>query len=425
MVRNCPEAAPVSYVQRGGGTAFYNIPDVTPAVDFRLQSRPSKLGAFAREIDTKEVVLGDDNLPLPLHYALAQTYVEKEVFEVDKKSIKKPTQVGCLWSLTSTVKGQQLLTVWDTGAAVAVVPRSTIVQTGTEWVQKSDIDFVMADGARHTPLGYAPQFVFRIGDLYFVLKVYVVESANYQLLLGNSFMYDVGAGLFPKWQRVILTSPVKLELQATLDPIRRDTCAPLQNEAVAASVVVHRLNSSASYNPRVAEIRGSRIEEVQDEDIVELENPVVVTYIGGAGTCVTSGLTPASTREQILTVASKMARASTPKRNATPVLYATVAPGFTPAPAPEQLATPMLHINAASSAYRLGVKDLVGEVENKIVDVDRSVPVLTREFVGSCIEFGPDVPPAMREAVCQDIIDYSHAFSWNAFDLGCISDVPH
>ena len=35
------------------------------------------------------------------------------------------------------------------------------------------------------------------------------------------------------------------------------------------------------------------------------------------------------------------------------------------------------------------------------------------------------VPPVVPDAVCQDIIDYSHAFSWNAFDLGCITDVPH
>ena len=57
-------------------------------------------------------------------------------------------------------------------------------------------------------------------------------------------------------------------------------------------------------------------------------------------------------------------------------------------------------------------------------EVDRSLPVLTQEFVESQIEFG-DVPPDVRAAVCGDIIEYSHAFSWNAFDLGCISDVPH
>ena len=111
------------------------------------------------------------------------------------------------------------------------------MQMGTDWVQQSDVDFVMADRERHTPLGYAPRFVFRTGDLYFVLKVYVVTHANYQLLLGTSFIYDVGAAILPKWQKVIITTPVKLELQALIDPIDQDTCAPLHDEAVEARVV--------------------------------------------------------------------------------------------------------------------------------------------------------------------------------------------
>ena len=57
--------------------------------------------------------------------------------------------------------------------------------------------------------------------------------------------------------------------------------------------------------------------------------------------------------------------------------------------------------------------------------IDRSLPVLTREFVASAIEFATAVPSEVHTAVCQDIIEYSQAFSWNAFDLGCIMDVPH
>lgn len=263
--------------------------------------------------------------------------------------------------------------MWDTGAAVAVVPKSTILYTGTAWIQEPDIEFVMADGARHTPLGFAPKFVFRIGDLYFVLKVYVVEGANYQLLLGNSFIYDVGAALFPRWQKVVLSIPVKLEIQASLEPIRRDTCAPLTDEAAEAQVVVHRLDSSTSVDsvkPSLTEIHGPKIEVVQDDNIVESRDPVTVTYVGVVA-----------------------------------------------APAP-----PILHISsAASHAYRLGMKNLVKEVESMIVDVvDHSLPVLTCEFVESSIEFAPLVLLNVRAVVCQDIIEYSHAFSWNAFDLGCI-----
>ena len=124
---------------------------------------------------------------------------------------------------------------------------------------------------------------------------------------------------------------------------------------------------------------------VQDDEIVELAAPVTVTYVG------------------VFSPATTEARSA-------PML---------------QLSSVASH--AGASAYHLGMKDLVSEVENQVVGdtpLDRTLPTFTREFVASCIEFG-DVPSAIREAVCQDIIDFSHAFSWNAFDLGCITDVPH
>ena len=57
---------------------------------------------------------------------------------------------------------------------------------------------MLADGQRQLLLGHMPKFVFRIGDIYFVLKVYVVEGAIYQLLLVTNFISDTGAALFPR-----------------------------------------------------------------------------------------------------------------------------------------------------------------------------------------------------------------------------------
>lgn len=61
-------------------------------------------------------MLGEDGAPisLPFHYDLTQTYVENEVFEVAKVP---PRELSVFWSISSTVAGQQLLTVWDTGVA--------------------------------------------------------------------------------------------------------------------------------------------------------------------------------------------------------------------------------------------------------------------------------------------------------------------
>ena len=114
MARNCPTASvPVSFVHSGGRIVpFYTIPLVAPATDFRPPARPSHpVGGILHEFDMKDIILGDDYMPLLLQFAMTQSYREKEVFEVDRYSGDKLAQIGCLRSLSSTMKGQQLLTV--------------------------------------------------------------------------------------------------------------------------------------------------------------------------------------------------------------------------------------------------------------------------------------------------------------------------
>ena len=287
--------------------------------------------------------------------------------------------------MSSTID-EQLLTVWDTGAVVAVVPKSTIEQTGTDWVRTSDIDLVFADGQRHSSLGYAPKFVFRIGDIYFVLKVYMVEGANYQLLLVTSFIYDTGAALFPRWETVKLTIPIKLEIHAVTDPIDRRSCPPLKDETVAARVVAGKLKALRAKS--LASESGkddSGIEVVELDDPEEVENPAMVVFMWQAP------------KKKPMVASVNMVES-----------------------------VPVLTINeAVGTTYRLGTKDLVSEVEEVQLEADLSRPVLTPAFVESIIEFGETVPKELRDAVCGDIVDYSHVFSWNAFDLGCIKDVPY
>lgn len=370
MIKDCPQT-PVNTVTTAAGattpstpaSTLYAIPQILPGLHFTERTVPF--------VDSKEVVLDDDGLavPLPLHFALTQNYAVRDVFEVDRPSSSvRPS--GCLWSLSSTVVGQQLLTIWDTGAVVAVVPESTIVQTGTSWVRSSDVEFVMADGIRHAPLGHAPRFVFRIASLYFVLKVYVVASANYQLLLGTSFMHECAAALFPSWQTVMLTRPIRLSIRASTDAIDGGSCPPLQNEADEAVIEIHRLETEV-FRPQQLPVPVPP--SVTQDGVVEMRDPLVL-FINDA-----------------------------------------LAPPF----------TPVLTMNATvGTTYRLGIKDLVSEVESEQPE-RLNKPVLTSAFVASNIEFAADVPDIVRGAVCQDIIDYSHVFSWNAFDLGCIADVPH
>lgn len=75
----------------------------------------------------------------------------------------------------------------------------------------------MAGGARHSPLGHVPKFVFRTGNLY------CVYSRGFELpaIAGNELHGNVGATLFLQWEKVILTAPVRLATRAVTDAITR------------------------------------------------------------------------------------------------------------------------------------------------------------------------------------------------------------
>ena len=98
--------------------------------------------------------------------------------------------------MSETPKGQQLLTIWDTGAVVCVAPKSSMVQTNTKWIQGINIKFVMADRIKRSPVGVAEWFVFRINNKYFAVRFHIIDSANYQLLLGTELLVATSIGLF-------------------------------------------------------------------------------------------------------------------------------------------------------------------------------------------------------------------------------------
>ncbi|KAI5789054.1 hypothetical protein EDC01DRAFT_631103 [Geopyxis carbonaria] len=116
---------------------------------------------------------------------------------------------GPLWSVCTTMRNQDLLTIFDTGAVKAAIPRSTVTGTSTPWSTETPhpISFVKSDGSRYKPAGFCPSFKFRFGTSTYDIEAYVVDNAPFQLLLGTEFLWATGAGLFPRWNRVILTAP--------------------------------------------------------------------------------------------------------------------------------------------------------------------------------------------------------------------------
>ncbi|KAF8456192.1 hypothetical protein BGX38DRAFT_66639 [Terfezia claveryi] len=275
--------------------------------------------------------------------------------------------------MSETTRGQQLLTVWDTGAVVCVAPRSTMDQTKTKWKKGSDINFVLADGVLTSPIGVAERYVFKLQEKSFAVRVYVVERASYQLLLGTEFMVATGAALFPRWSRIIITIPGKLEIEAFCKRVStmQEGVAPLKEE------------------------------EGIDEN--ELEKGVPLNLVLQANP----------------TLPAKLVELSlVPTNIALPI--------------------PFLQIQKGSAALKIGMRDLVDEVDGpppipdiqiSPEDIERAqkagLPVLTVEFVKNNMQFGPEVPEEIKRLVCEDIIEYADACSWNQFDLGHIKDIPH
>lgn len=84
-----------------------------------------------------------------------------------------------------------MLTVWDTGALLSLVPMSTVTDLNLIFVKGSDVAFVVANGSYMEPLGYGADMQFSVPELdhLFVDKVYVIESASFQLLFGMKFFH--------------------------------------------------------------------------------------------------------------------------------------------------------------------------------------------------------------------------------------------
>ena len=135
---------------------------------------------------------------------------------------------GPVWTITTTRGGQDMMTIIDTGAVKAAVTRHTVEASGQKWTEGSDVKLIKADGTSYSPAGVCEEFSFRMGELQFSVKAYVVDRAPFQLLLGTQFMWATGAGVFPRWNRLVLTIPKKMEFNvSTVGPTKANCPPPL------------------------------------------------------------------------------------------------------------------------------------------------------------------------------------------------------
>lgn len=94
-----------------------------------------------------------------------------------------------------------MLTIWDTAALLSLVPMSTVKALNLAFSPGTDISFVVANGDRMAPIGHCTiQFAFpgknNSISAMFAEKVYVVENALFQLLLGIRFLHRHWASIF-------------------------------------------------------------------------------------------------------------------------------------------------------------------------------------------------------------------------------------
>jgi hypothetical protein len=138
---------------------------------------------------------------------------------------------NCMRTITHTVDGKDLLTVLDTGTSVNIVTEGILKDGGFPLIPSSDIVLESADDMNTTPMGMCRDYKFSIGEIMFTIRVYVVKKASFQLLLGNEFLWKVGAALFPRWGAFAITLPTFMIINATCHQIdARDAPAPLDEQ---------------------------------------------------------------------------------------------------------------------------------------------------------------------------------------------------
>jgi hypothetical protein len=129
-------------------------------------------------------------------------------------------------TILDTLDGRKMLTVLDTGTQVCVVPIAVVQALGYSYDKESDITLSSADDMTTDPVGVCHEFKFQLSTVMYTVKAYVVRKASFQLLLGNEFLWSVGAALFPRWGAFAVTYPAVAMIKASCKKVDTATAPP-------------------------------------------------------------------------------------------------------------------------------------------------------------------------------------------------------
>lgn len=169
--------------------------------------------------------------PLPMFQVLQQQPEAKEVLVLPKLNpLREPPPETNMWSIERTIHDQPLLTIQDSGCGPAIIPLSTLNNTGSWVVEESTQSFIVGDNQSWKPVGEVPDFKAVIGGIAYCFHVFVVERAHFQLLLGTRFYHGTGALLFPLGKTVHLTIPSRVTIHCNLRAVTKADIRHLQFE---------------------------------------------------------------------------------------------------------------------------------------------------------------------------------------------------
>jgi hypothetical protein len=98
-------------------------------------------------------------------HSIAREEAQTVSFSVPSSGETAESPTGTMWSVTQTIRNEDIPTIFDTSAVKNTVTRHTITAVGCKWSEKVDISFVKADGVKYKPLGMCHEFPFKIGKV--------------------------------------------------------------------------------------------------------------------------------------------------------------------------------------------------------------------------------------------------------------------
>ena len=279
-----------------------------------------------------------------------------------------PPPCGSMRTFTHTVDdNKRMLTVLDTGTAPNLIPRSSLIGCGYKIDRPTDLHFVSTDTLTTTPIGVCDKFMFNLGDVCYTTKVYVCEKVAFQLLLGNYFLWSIGAVLFPRMGKVMITRPALRVIAATCELLTANQHPPpLERQP---SQPPPKATPLIKYDPD------------SGEELLE-HPPLDFHYL------------------HVKPIESTIFLKITPQKDV---------------------------ITIGEKDYVTKTDGEEGEGDTEIPTDDLKMPpdVITDTFVKERFDINPEVPQSFKDKIIEIGMKYHKAISWTEDDLGKVTDVPY